>query len=102
MAWICGHTHHCCHLNIFDTVVVSNQRGYKHEVCEDYKNDLVLRVNTEVLGLSSTSEGGGGEGVEIFRAIFGGASSREIIQKLVSIYSGGRELEPKGSVRFSR
>ncbi|KAF3938716.1 hypothetical protein ABW19_dt0209806 [Dactylella cylindrospora] len=45
-AWVFGHTHWCCDLNIGGVRVVSNQRGYWFEkgVRENYKEDLVLEV----------------------------------------------------------
>lgn len=45
-AWVYGHTHWCCDLNISGVRVVSNQRGYWFEktVRAEYKEDLVMEV----------------------------------------------------------
>jgi len=50
VGWICGHTHHCCNIKVFDTLVASNQRGYLAEGSDSaasYKNynaDLVITI----------------------------------------------------------
>jgi len=42
--WIYGHTHECDDQMIGKTRIVSNQRGYPHEICEEFDENKIISL----------------------------------------------------------
>ena len=45
MFWLHGHTHHGVNYRIFDTRIISNQKGYPHEEGDNYDENFLIEID---------------------------------------------------------
>lgn len=47
VAWLCGHSHYNANIEIFETRVISNQRGYKDKTMTNYCNNMYITFDSD-------------------------------------------------------